>query len=185
MKRSFYEMLGVARDADQAQIHVAYGLAMERLNAEDVRGIATAVNEGQLIREGYQILSDPIERARYDAKLAASDAGFKITLFPEDSVSRRKLGIETVMFAVVSAILGAVVHAMLTQKTDEPLVESRQEIATQKGEPSPPITMNATRPDMPDAAGPETSNSPRSDIQADAPRSDSEDARAGAQEKNP
>jgi DnaJ-class molecular chaperone len=166
MKRSFYEMLGVARDADQAQIDAAYALAMERLNAEDVRGIAAAVNEAQLIRDGYQILSDPAERARYDAKLAASDAGFKITLFPEDSVSRRKLGIQTVIFAVLSAIFGAVVYAKLTQKTDEVLVEHKQAVATQKGEPSPPITTNATRPDTPAA-----------------PRSDTEDAKAGEEER--
>jgi DnaJ-class molecular chaperone len=170
MKRSFYEMLGVARNADQAQIDAAYALATERLNAEDVRGVAEAVNEAQLIRDGYQILSDPAERARYNAKLAASDAGLKFVFFPEDSVSRRKLGIETVVFAVLSAVFGAVVYAKLTQKTDEVLVEHKQAVARQRGEPNPPITTNAARPDTSNALRPDT---------PDAPRSDSENAKAG------
>lgn len=51
MERSFYEMLGVARDADQAQIDAAYALAMERLNAGGVRGNAPAVNEAQLMHD--------------------------------------------------------------------------------------------------------------------------------------
>ena len=151
MKRSFYEMLGVARDADKARIDAAYALAMERLNAEDVRGVGAAVNEAQLIRDGYQILSDPLERAKYNAKLAASDAGLKFTIFPEDSATRRKLGVETVIFAVLSAIFGAVVYAKLTQKTDEVAVENKQPVAKQRAEPSPPITTDATRPDREDA----------------------------------
>ncbi len=166
MKRSFYEMLGVARTADQAQIDAAYALAMERLNAEDVRGIPTTVNEAQLIREGYQILCDLGERARYDAKLAASDRGVRIALFPEDSGSRRKLGVETIVFALVSAVLGAIVYAKLTQKTDEVLVEQKQAVARQKGEPSPPITAITPRPDT-----------------SDAPRPDKEGAKAGKEEQ--
>lgn len=156
MKRSFYEMLGVARDANQAQIDAAYALAMERLNAEDVRGIPTTVNEAQLIREGYQILSDVGERARYDAKLAVADRGVRLALFPEDSGSRRKLGVETVVFALVSAVLGAIVYAKLTQKTDEVLVEQKQAVARQKGEPSPPVTTTAPRPDTSDVPRPVT-----------------------------
>lgn len=160
MKRSFYEMLGVARNADQAQIDAAYATAMERLNAEDVRGNAEAVNEAQLIRDGYQILSDPEKRVRYNANLAASDAGVKLMFFPEDSVSRRKLGVQTVIFAVVSAIFGAVVYAKLTQKIDEELVEQKRAIARQRGVPNPPVTTKAARPDTPAA-----------------PRSDTEDAK--------
>ena len=72
MKRSFYEMLGVARNSDQTQIDAACALAMERLNAEDARGIVATVYEAQLIRDGYQVLSDPAQRVRYNAKLAAS-----------------------------------------------------------------------------------------------------------------
>lgn len=74
-KRSFYEMIGVARDADQPSIDAAYALVMVRL-AEDVRrGASGASMESQLVRDGYKILSDVALRSRYDAKLAADEAG--------------------------------------------------------------------------------------------------------------
>lgn len=173
MKRSFYEMLGVARDANQDQIDAAYALAMERLNAENVRGVAAAVSEAQLIRDGYQILSDPAERTRYNAKLAVSDAGLNFAFFPEDSATRRKLGIETVIFAALSAIFGAIVYAKLTQKMDEVLVEHKEAVAKQRGGPNPPLT-KAARSDTPDAARPAA---------PDAPRSDTEEANAGEEAK--
>ena len=45
MKRSFYEVLGVARDADQSQIDTAYAAAGAKLMATSVRGIAAATAE--------------------------------------------------------------------------------------------------------------------------------------------
>lgn len=133
MKRSFYELLGVTRNADQAQIHAAYARTMERLDTAKLHGTSRAGNEMRLIREGYGILSDQVERARYDTKLAASDAGMKFELYPKNSAVHRKLGIETIVLSVLSAMLGAVIHAMLAPKADEEFIEYQQAVAKQKG----------------------------------------------------
>ena len=128
-KRSFYEMIGVARDADQSSIDAAYALVMVRL-AEDVRrGASGASMESQLVRDGYKILSDVALRSRYDAKLTADEAGVKLVFFPEDAVARRKLGIESMIFAVLAAIFCYVVYWQLNRKISEVRVDYAVEVA--------------------------------------------------------
>jgi len=134
MKRSFYEMLEIARDADQARIDIAYAHATARLSSVASRGAADAVIEAQLIRDGYQILSNPERRARYDAKLLDAESDVKITLFPDDSYGRRRLGIGTVVLVVLSSILGTIVYRNLSTKMDEVRVEHVQAIARHKDE---------------------------------------------------
>src|SRR3972149_1690743 len=114
MKRTFYEMLGMPHDADQAQIDTAYALTTAKLNAAKLRGAAEAVTEAQLIRDGYQILSDPAKRARYDAKLSAAESGVQLMFFPEDSGSRRKLGVQTVILLALVLVLSGVVYFQLS-----------------------------------------------------------------------
>src|ERR1035437_10386940 len=123
MKRSFYEMLGITHDADQSQIDAAYDAATAKLNASNLRGAAEAAVEVQLIRDGYQILSNPEKRARYDAKLHADAAGIKLMFFPEDNSARRKLGLETAVFAGLAAVLGAMVYHKLAITMDEVRIE--------------------------------------------------------------
>ena len=128
-KRSFYEMIGVARDADQPSIDAAYALVMVRL-AEDVRrGASGASMESQLVRDGYKILSDVALRSRYDAKLAADEAGVKLVFFPEDTRARRKLGIESLIFAVLATIFCYVVYWQLNRKISEVRVDYAVEVA--------------------------------------------------------
>ena len=148
MKRSFYEMLGVPHDADQARIDAAYALVTAKLEAStNLRGASEAVSEMKLIREGYRILSDPASRARYDGKLAADAAGVKLMFFPEDSGSRRKLGVETVVFAVLAAVFGGVVYWQLSREMEVVRVEHVQAVAKQREGQNKPVTVNATRPD--------------------------------------
>ena len=64
MKRSFYEVLRVPHNADTSQIDTAYALATEKLKSSSLRGTGEAAIEAQLIRDGYQILSDPAKRAK-------------------------------------------------------------------------------------------------------------------------
>ena len=132
MKRSFYEMLEVRHDADQSQIDAAYALATAKLNTTNVRGVAAAVTEAQLIQDGYQILSNPEKRALYDAKLHADEVGIKLMFFPEDNSARRKLGMETVVFAGLAAVFGTIVYQKMAIKMDEVRVEHVQAVARQK-----------------------------------------------------
>ncbi|MCE9639178.1 MAG: DnaJ domain-containing protein [Betaproteobacteria bacterium] len=134
MKRSFYEMLGIGHDADQAQIDAAYAQATARLSAGNLRGVTEAVMETQLIRDGYRILSSPEQRARYDAKLLEAEPGAKLMIFPDDSYGRRRLGIGTVVLVALSAVLGTIVYRHLSLKMDEVRIEHVQAVARHKDE---------------------------------------------------
>lgn len=142
MKRSFYEMLGIPRDAGQAGIDIAYRQATARLGSGTLRGVTEAAIEARLLQDGYQILSDPEQRARYDAKLLAAETEVKVTLFPDDSYGRRRLGIGTVVLVVLSSILGTIVYRNLSIKMDEVRVEHMQAIAKHKEEQPKPVVID-------------------------------------------
>src|ERR1700761_1795742 len=57
----FYEILGVARDADERTIKKAYFTLVRRHPPE------THPTEFQRLREAYEVLSNPESRAEYDA----------------------------------------------------------------------------------------------------------------------
>ncbi|WGL50800.1 DnaJ C-terminal domain-containing protein [Nocardioides sp. BP30] len=66
MARDFYEVLGVARDADPADIQRAYR-RLARQNHPDVNKQTGAEERFKEIAEAYDVLSDPELRRRYDA----------------------------------------------------------------------------------------------------------------------
>ncbi|MEO8442026.1 MAG: DnaJ domain-containing protein [Betaproteobacteria bacterium] len=142
MKRSFYEMLEIPRDASQAGIDIAYRQATARLSSGTSRGATEAVIEARLLQDGHQILSDPEQRARYDAKLLDAEAEVTITLFPDNSYGRRRLGIGTVLLVVLSSILGTIVYRNLSIKMDEVRVEHVQAIAKHKDEQLKPVVID-------------------------------------------
>jgi hypothetical protein len=144
VKRSFYEMLGVPHDADQAQIDTAYTQVKTRLSTGSSRGAAETVIETQLIQDGYRILSNPEQRARYDAKLAETETDAKVIFFPDDSYGRRRLGIGTVVLVALSAVLGTIVYRQLSVKMDEVRIEHVQAIARQKEEQSKSVVITTT-----------------------------------------
>ncbi len=114
MKRSFYEMLDVPRNAAQDQIDGAYARLTEKLGATtNVRGTAESITELNMIRDGYKILSDPEKRKMYDAKLYASDAGIKLMFFPKDTKAQKKLGIETIIFSLLACAFTYVIYQKL------------------------------------------------------------------------
>jgi DnaJ-class molecular chaperone len=119
MKRSFYEILGVQRDADQAGIDAAYSQATQRVNADIKRGAAAASMEAQLLRDGYQLLSDPAKRSRYDAKMSAAESGVKLMFFPDDKGAQRQLGVQTVIFAVAATTFVGVMFWQMNRKVSE------------------------------------------------------------------
>jgi hypothetical protein len=144
MKRTFYEMLGVAHDADQAQIDAAYSQATTRLNTGSSRGSAETVIETQLLQDGYRILSSPEQRARYDAKLLDAETGGKVMFFPDDSYGRRRLGAGTIVLVALSAVLGTIVYRHLSVKMDEVRIEHVQAVAKHKEEQPKTVVITTT-----------------------------------------
>jgi len=147
MKRSFYEILGVAHDADQAKLDAAYEAATVKLNSTtSVRGTAESVAEMKLLREGYQLLSNHEQRVKYDAKLSAEASGIKLMFFPGTPVSRRKLGIQTVVFAALAATLTGIVYFQLTKEMDAVQTDYNQTLAKKQEEQNKPVVIDATQP---------------------------------------
>src|ERR1700759_2283184 len=66
MPQDFYEVLGVSRDADPADIQRAYR-RLARRNHPDVNKHSGAEERFKDIAEAYDVLSDPELRRRYDA----------------------------------------------------------------------------------------------------------------------
>src|ERR1700755_2498869 len=66
MKQDFYVVLGVQRDASEADIKKAYRkLAME-CHPDRNNGDKSAEEKFKLVSEAYEVLGDPEKRAAYD-----------------------------------------------------------------------------------------------------------------------
>ena len=141
MKRSFYEVLGVTRDADQAEIDTAYALAGAKLNAASVRGTAAAVTESRLLRDGYLMLSNPGQRGEYDAKLLADEAADNLTMMP----ARRRFGVSTVVLVVLTAVLGGIAYHHVSITMDEVRLEHAQAVKRKSDEQTNVIVIDATQ----------------------------------------
>ena len=68
-KKTLYEILGIARDANEIDI----GLAHERRGYELQRAVPQDANAAALVRQAFEILSNPKRRAAYDASLLTAD----------------------------------------------------------------------------------------------------------------
>jgi serine protease Do len=68
-KKTLYEILGVPRDANEIDI----GLAHERRGYELQRAVPQDANAVALVRQAFEILSNPKRRAAYDASLVTAD----------------------------------------------------------------------------------------------------------------
>jgi DnaJ-class molecular chaperone len=83
MKRSFYETLGVPHHADGCD-RQCYAQTVAKLNeATNMRGTIESVAEMNpcSLSEGHQLLSNPAQRVKYDAKLSAAAAGIQPSSF--------------------------------------------------------------------------------------------------------
>ena len=65
-KRDYYEVLGVAKDADEATIKKAYRQLAKKYHPDVNPGDKDAEEKFKEVNEAYQTLSDPQKRARYD-----------------------------------------------------------------------------------------------------------------------
>ncbi len=65
-KRDYYEVLGVARDADEATLKKAYRLLAKKYHPDMNPGDPEAEQKFKEINEAYAVLSDPEKRRLYD-----------------------------------------------------------------------------------------------------------------------
>jgi len=78
-KRDYYEVLGVERDADAADLKHAYRELARKYHPDINPGVAQAEDKFKEINEAYAVISDDKARARYDrygfAGVGAGDGG--------------------------------------------------------------------------------------------------------------
>lgn len=65
-KRDYYEVLGVSRNATEAEIKKAYRLLAKKYHPDVNPGDKSAEAKFKEINEAYEVLSDPQKRAQYD-----------------------------------------------------------------------------------------------------------------------
>ena len=65
-RRDYYEVLGVGRQADEAEIKKAYRKLALQYHPDRNPGDATAEERFKEAAEAYSVLADPDKRARYD-----------------------------------------------------------------------------------------------------------------------
>jgi molecular chaperone DnaJ len=85
----YYEVLGIERDADTAEIKKAYRRLAVRYHPDKNPGDKSAEDRFKEASEAYAVLSDPEKRQRYDrfgrAGLGAQPAGFDQEIFADFS----------------------------------------------------------------------------------------------------
>jgi len=80
MGSNYYEILGVSDRAEDIVIRAAYRALAQRYHPDkSTEPKAVAANRMRAIQEAYQVLSDPVSRAAYDASLEAHAAGSPIS----------------------------------------------------------------------------------------------------------
>ena len=65
-KRDYYEVLGVAKDADEATLKKAYRKVAKKYHPDMNPGDAEAEKKFKEASEAYAVLSDPEKRRQYD-----------------------------------------------------------------------------------------------------------------------
>ena len=65
-KRDYYEVLGISRNADEAEIKKAYRKLAKQYHPDVNPGDKDAEAKFKEISEAYEILGDPQKRSRYD-----------------------------------------------------------------------------------------------------------------------
>mgnify|MGYP001222840222 CR=1 FL=1 len=75
LEKDFYRVLGVSKDADDAEIKKAYRKLARTWHPDQNPGDASAEQKFKEIGEAYAVLSDPEQRKQYDALRAMAGGG--------------------------------------------------------------------------------------------------------------
>lgn len=81
MKKTYYQILGVRRDASPSEIKAAYRKLAFKYHPDHNPNDKKAVQKFQLLNEANEILSDPETRKEYDRSLDLLDEDFSDTSF--------------------------------------------------------------------------------------------------------
>ena len=76
MSDSYYDILGVDKDANQSAIKKEYRKLAQKLHTDKNKGDETASEKFKKINEAYSTLSDPQKRMEYDASIFGNRVDF-------------------------------------------------------------------------------------------------------------
>ncbi len=99
MKKTLYDLLGVAQDASPEQIAEAYEKAKAALEQSKLPD----PNQAIVLREAFQVLSNKQKRNVYDGGLAAKQAAISVHHVEEDNAGRIKWIIATAVLVALAA----------------------------------------------------------------------------------
>ncbi|MGJ8455803.1 DnaJ domain-containing protein [Pseudothermotoga sp. U03pept] len=90
MKDSYYDILGVKKNATQEEIKKAYREAVRRYHPDKFVGAARELAEEKLkqINEAYEVLSDPEKRAQYDSMFSSKPSADNDLTFLLNSIGK-------------------------------------------------------------------------------------------------
>ncbi|OKL47947.1 hypothetical protein BSR29_05560 [Boudabousia liubingyangii] len=84
-QKDFYKVLGVSKDADEAEIKKAYRKLARKYHPDKNPGDKQAEEKFKQVGEAYAVLSDPKERQRYDAIRQMASGGARFASGPGGS----------------------------------------------------------------------------------------------------
>jgi molecular chaperone DnaJ len=91
MKKDFYEILGISKSADAAEIKKAYRKSAIKYHPDKNPGDKEAEENFKLAAEAYEVLSDPQKKAKYDQYGHHGVRIDRIWLFSEGRSKLRRL----------------------------------------------------------------------------------------------
>ena len=74
MALNYYRLLGIPPDADQQRIKSVYRSLAKRFHPDANHGSEAAAELFRQVNQAYQVLSDPVARAKYDKQLGIEHA---------------------------------------------------------------------------------------------------------------
>ena len=87
MEKDFYKVLGVSKDATDAEIKKSYRKLARKYHPDQNPDDKNAEERFKAVGEAYQVLSDPEQRKQYDAIRAMASGGARFSAGPGGGAS--------------------------------------------------------------------------------------------------